>query len=206
MRYTGPKNRIARGQQADLGLKTTGSKAHATLLKKVNIKPGQHGARYRRKVSEHAKQLIEKQKLRHIFGLTETALKKYFEVSSRKKGNTAVHLCEVLERRLDNVLYRMGFAPTRASARQLVSHGHVLINNKKMDIPSYLLRNGDEVTYKNKKTKEIPYLQAFQEQSDIIIPGWLVVKKDSGKMATTPDDSLIKEQVNLRLVIEFYSR
>ena len=206
MRYTGPKNKIARRQGIDLRLKTTGSKAHATLLKKVNIKPGQHGARYRRKVSEHAGQLLEKQKLRHIFGITETQLKKYFDVSSRKEGNTAIHLCEVLERRLDNVLYRLGFTPTRAAARQLVSHGHIQINGKRMDIPSYLLRKGDRLTFKSPKTKEIPYIQGFRETNEVIIPEWLEVKKDSGSLLKAPDNSLIEQQVNLRLVIEFYSR
>lgn len=206
MRYTGPKNKIARRQTADLGLKTTGSKAHASLLKKMNVKPGQHGARYRRKVSEHARQLIEKQKLRYLFGITESQLKKYFTVSSRKKGNTAVHLCELLERRLDNIVYRLGLAPTRAAARQLVSHGHALVNGKKMDIPSYLLKNDDTVSFKSPKTKEIPYIQVFRETNEVIIPEWLVAKKDSGSLVKTPDNSLIEQQVNLRLVIEFYSR
>jgi len=206
MRYTGPKNKIARRQATDLGMKTTGSKSHASLLKKINIKPGQHGARYRRKVSEHAKQLTEKQKLRYIFGITETKLKKYFTVSSRKEGNTAVHLSELLERRLDNVVYRLGLAPTRAAARQLVSHGHAQVNGKNMDIPSYLLKNNDTVTFKSPKTKEIPYLQAFRETNEIIIPEWLELKKDSGSLVKTPDNSLIEQQVNLRLVIEFYSR
>jgi len=206
MRYTGPKNKIARRQATDLGMKTTGSKSHATLLKKINIKPGQHGARYRRKVSEHARQLSEKQKLRYIFGITETKLKKYFMISSQKEGNTAVHLSELLERRLDNVVYRLGLTPTRAAARQLVSHGHTQVNGKNMDIPSYLLKNNDTVTFKSPKTKEIPYIQAFRETNDVIMPEWLELKKDSGSLVKTPNNSLIEQQVNLRLVIEFYSR
>ncbi|KKQ38331.1 MAG: 30S ribosomal protein S4 [Candidatus Roizmanbacteria bacterium GW2011_GWA2_37_7] len=206
MRYTGPKNKIARRQATDLGLKTAGSKSHASLLKKMNIRPGQHGTRYRRKESEHARQLIEKQKLRYLFGLTESQLKKYFTIASRKKGNTAIYLGELLERRLDNILYRLGFTPTRAAARQLVTHGHIAVNDKKINIPSYLMKNNEKISFLTKKTKEIPYIQIFCETSDVIVPVWLEAKKDSGLLTQTPDNTLIQQQVNLRLVIEFYSR
>lgn len=208
MRYTGPKNKVSRREGMDLGLKTPGSKSHATLLKKLNIKPGQHGVggRRRRKSSEHSSQLREKQKLRQIFGITETQLKRYFTVASRRKGNTAIHLCEILERRLDNVVYRLGLTPTRAAARQLVSHGHVAVNKKKTNIASYLLSDKDEVSFPSEKTKKIPYIQGFKEQSDVIIPAWLEAKDFSGKLVQKPDHSLIEQSVNLRLVIEFYSR
>ena len=190
MRYTGPRNRLARRENIDLGLKTPGSKSHASLLKKINILPGQHGTKGRRKQSEHSRQLREKQKLRYSFDVTEKQLKKYFKIASRKRGNTAVFLSELLERRLDNVVYRLGFAPTRASARQLVSHGHISVNNKKVTIASF----------------RVSAIDVFRTQNEVILPEWLEQKKDSGTMVGKPDSSLIDKQVNLRLVVEFYSR
>jgi len=206
MRYTGPKNKVSRRENTDLGLKTTGSKAQASLLKKINILPGQHGTRYRRKQSEHARQLREKQKLRFLFGVTEKQLKRYFDIASRRRGNTAIFLGELLERRLDNIVYRLGLAPTRAAARQLVSHGHIKVNDKVLDIPSYLVRENETVTFTNDDSKKIVYIEAFREQSDITIPEWVELKKDTGVLTKAPDNSIIEQQVNLRLVIEFYSR
>jgi len=206
MRYTGPKNRIARREQVDLGLKTPGSKSHATLLRRLNVPPGQHGTKRRRKKSEHSRQLREKQKIQYLFGLSEKQLKKYFNKASRRKGNTGVHLSELLERRLDNVVYRLGLAPTRAAARQLVNHGNIHVNGKTVSIPSYSVKTDTVVTYGSKGAKEIPYIQEFREQNDVVIPEWLSLKKESGTMMGVPDNSLIEQQINLRLVIEFYSR
>lgn len=205
MRHTGSKNKIARREGMDLGLKTTGSKAHTSLLKKINIPPGQHGMNRRRKPSEHARQLREKQKLRFMFGVTEKQLKKYFTESTRKKGNTAVHMTELLERRLDNVVYRLGFAPTRAAARQLVSHKHISVNGSVVNIASYLLNKGDTVTFAKKTTKAIPYIESALKEEQIR-PEWLARKNDSGTLVGTPDTSFVDQQVNLRLVVEFYSR
>jgi small subunit ribosomal protein S4 len=206
MRYTGPKNRIARRENMDLGMKTPGSKSHASLLKKINILPGQHGTKGRRKKSEHNRQLREKQKLRFSFGVTESQLKKYFGIASQKRGNTAVHLSEILEKRLDNIVYRLGFAPTRASARQLVNHGHFMVNGKPVKSPSYQIREKDVVTFEKDHTMKIPYIETYRMQNEVILPAWLEVKKDSGTVVGIPDSSLIEKQVNLRLVIEFYSR
>jgi small subunit ribosomal protein S4 len=206
MRYTGPKNRIARRENMDLGMKTPGSKSQASLLKRINVLPGQHGAKNRRKKSEHSRQLREKQKLRYSFGVTEKQLKKYFGVASRKRGNTAVFLCELLERRLDNVVYRLGFAPTRAAARQLVSHGHFRVNDKKMTIASYSLKESEQITFAAATSMAIPYIDIYRQQNETILPEWLEVKKNVGIMTGNPDSSLIEKQVNLRLVVEFYSR
>ncbi|MDA1316425.1 MAG: 30S ribosomal protein S4 [bacterium] len=206
MRYTGPKNRISRREQVDLGLKTPGTKAHATLLRRLNIPPGQHGAKRRRKESEHSRQLREKQKIQYLFGTSEKQLKKYFDVASRKKGNTGVYLCELLERRLDNIVYRLGLTPTRAAARQLVNHGNVHVDGKKLSSPSYQVKTGSEVTYGSKAAKEIPYIQEFRENNEVVIPEWLTLKKETGTLTGIPDNSLIGQQVNLRLVIEYYSR
>ncbi len=206
MRYIGPRNRIARRENMDLGLKTPGSKSHASLLMKINILPGQHGIKGRRKKSEHHRQLREKQKLRYSFGVTETQMKRYFGIASKKRGNTAIFLSEILERRIDNIVYRLGFAPTRPAARQLVSHGHIKVNGKVVKIASYQVSNNDVITFAKDESKKIPYIDIYRQQADIILPSWLEVKKDEGKMSAGPDSSLIEKQVNLRLVIEFYSR
>ncbi len=206
MRYLGSKNRIARREAMDLGLKTPGSKSHARLLKRLNVLPGQHGTRGRRKVSERGVQLREKQKLRFIFGMTESQLKKYFNIAIAKKGNTALYLVQFLESRLDNIVYRLGFAPTRASARQLVNHGHIKVNDKVATIPSYQVKPGDIITFADEKTVKIPYITKTLENKDVILPKWLERKATVGKLVGKPSAEEIEKQINLRLVIEYYSR
>ncbi len=206
MRYTGPRNRLARKENVDLGLKTPGSKSHARLLKKINVLPGQHGTAKRRKTSERGVQLQEKQKLRFIFGITETQLKKYFTISKEKKGNTALYLSQFLEKRLDNVVYRLGFSPTRASARQLVSHGHIAVNQKKVMIPSYQVEVGDVLSFRREASAKIPYVEKSLANKDLMSPAWLERKALSGKLNAIPSSDEIAKQVNLRLVIEYYSR
>lgn len=206
MRYVGPKNRIARREGIDLGLKTPGSKSHAQLLRRLNIPPGQHGAKKRRKVSERSRQLREKQKLRYLFGLTEKQLKKYFHTASFKKGNTGLYVGQFLEKRLDNIVYRLGLAPTRAAARQLVRHGHVAVNSKKLSIPSYQVRVGEMIGFLTEKIQKIPYIEKSLSNKDIIIPSWLEKKAIIGKLIAEPTNEEIAKQINLRLVIEYYSR
>ena len=206
MRYTGPRNRIARREGIDLGLKTPGSKSHARLLKKLNVPPGQHGLRLRRKVSERGTQLREKQKLRFLFGLTERQLKNYFKKAAFKKGNTALYVSQYLEKRLDNVVYRLGFAPTRAAARQLISHGHITVNDKKVGVASYTLRVNDKVTFLREKTMKIPYIEKSLANKDLIIPLWLEKKAIVGMLVSEPTVEEIAKQINLRLIIEYYSR
>ena len=206
MRYLGPKNRISRREGVDLELKTVGSKSHARLLKKLNVPPGQHGLRKRKKVSERGTQLREKQKLRYMFGITETQLKNYFKNASLKKGNTASYLSYSLESRLDNIVFHLGFAPTRAAARQLITHGHISINKKKLSIPSYKVRVGDEISFVNEKTTKIPYVESCLENKDIILPVWLEKKSIIGKLISKPTQDVIEKLINLRLIIEYYSR
>ncbi len=205
MKYTGPRNRLARREGMDLGLKTPGSKSHERLLKKLTIPPGQHAVQRRKKISEHAQQLREKQKLRTMFGISESQLKKYFDNASTRKGNTAFHLAQFLEKRLDNAVYRLGFAPTRSAARQLVNHGHVVVNDKRMNIPSYVVIPGDTITLKE-KTSKIPYIEKSLTNKDMGIPSWFERKAITGKLTTEPGYDLINKQINLRLVVEFYSR
>ncbi len=206
MKYTGPRNRLARREGMDLGLKTPGSKSHARLLKKLTVFPGQHGLRGRRKISEYAHQLREKQKLRYIFGITEGRLKRYFKAATTKKGNTAFYLAQFLEKRLDNIVFRLGFAPTRSAARQLVNHKHVKVGDKVVNIPSYQLPVEQLVTFANEKTKTIPYIEKLLTNKDIIFPPWMERKATVGKLVSEPTQAEIEKQINLRLVIEFYSR
>ena len=206
MRYTGPKNRLSRQQMTDLGLKTPGSKSHARLLKKLNVTPGQHGLRTRRKFSEHAYQLKEKQKLRIMFGVNGSQLKKYFRTAVGKKGNTALFLSKLLEKRLDNLVFRLGFAPTRASARQLVNHGHFQLNGKKISIPSCQVRVNDIITFSKEDSAKIPYVEQSLANKDMLMPNWLERKGLTGKLLLEPSAEEIEKQINLRLVIEFFSR
>jgi small subunit ribosomal protein S4 len=206
MRYLGPKNRISRREGVDLELKTVGSKSHARLLKKLNVPPGQHGIRKRKKVSERGTQLREKQKLRYMFGITEKQLKKYFRHASLKKGNTALYLSQYLEKRLDNIIYHLGFVPTRAAGRQLINHGHITVNKKKVTIPSYQVRVGEEVGFVDDKTTKIPYIESSLNNKDIILPPWLEKKAMAGRMILDPTQDVISRLINLRLIIEYYSR
>lgn len=206
MRYTGPKIKVARREKMDLGMKTVGSKAHATLLRKLNIGPGQHGIKRRGKVSERGRQLREKQKLKMLFGLSETQLANYFAKASRQKGNTGEILVRMIESRLDNVVYRLGFAPTRAASRQLVSHGHMKVNGKGTTIASYSTQVNDIITFASEKSAKIPAIEAMFEKKDLILPAWLEAKGTVGKVSLEPIPEEIANQINLRLVIEFYSK
>jgi len=204
-RYTGPKNRLARREGLDLGLKTVGSKAHASLLKRLNVPPGQHGGKGKRKSSEYGLQLREKQKVKHMYGILERQFRKNFELAKKSKGNTAEKFLELLERRLDNALYRLGMAPTRTSARQFVSHGHVMVNGEKLSIPSYSVKSGDVITLKA-KAMEIPAIKKQLEDKTFKPVAWLERKGPVGKVVRLPikDDST--EDITMQLIVEHYSR
>jgi len=206
MRQIGPKNRLARRLGIDLGLKTPGTKSHARLLKKINVAPGQHGTARRRKTTEYGSQLKEKQKLRYIFGLTDGRLKRYFKEAVKKKGNTADYLASTLERRLDNIVYRLGLSPTRAAARQLISHGHVKVNDKLVNIASYEVKINDVISYANERVLKIPYIEKSLANKDILLPFWLVREGPAGKLIKAATADEINKQINLKYIIEFYSR
>ncbi|MFS8158718.1 MAG: 30S ribosomal protein S4 [Candidatus Roizmanbacteria bacterium] len=207
MRYTGPRNRLARREGIDLGLKTLGSKAQAGLLKRLNITPGQHGRSRKAKLTDYGVQLREKQKIKRMYGLSEKKLKSYFKHASSMEGNTAELLIQGVEKRLDNVLYRLQFAPTRASARQLVSHGHILVNGKKVSIPSYQVSEKDMIGFKKESSTKIPYIEVMVEKKDATVPSWLERKaKSTGLVLSMPLFELFKEDINLQAVVEFYSR
>lgn len=204
-RYTGPKNRLARREGMDLGYKTVGSKSHAGLLKRMNVIPGQHGVKGRRKVSDFGLQLREKQKVKRQYGVLERQFRKVFEQAKKWKGNTGEKLLEFMERRLDNVIYRMGFSPTRSLARQLVSHGHVLLNGKKVNIPSYRIEKDTVITMKT-KALAIPAVAKMLEDKTLKTPDWIERKGPVGKVVRLPERTDITEDINEQLIVEHYSR
>ncbi|OGG16848.1 30S ribosomal protein S4 [Candidatus Gottesmanbacteria bacterium RIFCSPHIGHO2_02_FULL_39_11] len=204
-RYTGPKNRLARREASDLNLKTPGSKSHAQLLKRLKILPGQHGQKGRRKTSDYGFQLREKQKVKRMYGLLEKQFRKYFDIASRTPQNTGEALISLLERRLDNVVYRLGLAPTRTAARQFVTHRHVLVDNQRVTIPSFMTRP-DMVISLRPKLMETPLLRKLLEEKNPNIPSWLARKGPVGKIEKIPQRQDILEDINEQLIIEFYSR
>lgn len=208
MRYTGPKNRLARREGIDLGLKTPGTKGYSRLLQKLTIPPGQkgEGKLAKKKLTEYGNQLRETQKLKRLYGITQKQMKNYFKKASQKLGNTADYLIQLLERRLDNVVYKLGFAPTRSSARQLVTHGHIKVNDKRITIPSYLVKVNDFIAFYKANSMKIPYISQMLEKKDFIIPAWLERKGAVGKVVKLPTKEEVKDNINLQAVIEFFSR
>lgn len=206
MRYTGPKNRLARREGIDLGLKTPGTKSYTLLTRRLNIIPGQHGVSRRRKLTDYGIQLREKQRLKRMYGVTEKQMKNYFKKAAKMLGNTAEFLIQMLERRLDNVVYKLSLAPTRSSARQLITHGHIKVNDKKVNIPSYLVKAGDLIAFNKQKSLKIPYVSQLLEKKDVIVPRWLMREGPVGKVIKIPKREDLKEDINLQLVVEFYSR
>lgn len=204
-RYTGPRNKIARREGIDLGLKTVGTKAHANLLKRLNVPPGQHGPKGRKKQSEFGLQLREKQKVKAMYGILERQFRRIFEMARKAKGNTGDAFLELLERRLDNVIYRLGFAPTRASARQIVSHGHVVVDGKRVNIPSYIV-SPDSVVMLRQKALEIPIVKKQLEDKTYKPPAWLERQGPSGKVLRLPTRDDVVDDINMQLIIEHYSR
>ena len=207
-RYIGPTCKLARREGADLSLK---SPARALDSKcKLEQKPGQHGATARKgKLSDYATQLREKQKVKRIYGLLERQFRNYYKKASTKKGNTGENLLQLLETRLDNVIYRMGFAVTRPSARQLVSHRGVLVNGKSVNLPSYQVKAGDAITLSEKAQKQLRVQEALNVSATMdLAPGWIEVdsKKFSGVFKAVPDRSDLPADINEALIVELYSK
>jgi len=182
-----------------------GSKAHASLLRRLTIPPGQHGNKGRRKISDYGEQLREKQKARRIYGVAERQFSNYFSEAKKIRGNTGEALMQHLEKRLDNILYRLGLAPTRTAARQFVTHGHVLVNQKKVSIPSYQVKV-DEIISLKPKALNIPAIKKLLEEKNPVLPKWMERKGAVGRMVKLPERSDIEADVNEQLIVEFYSR
>lgn len=204
-RYTGPTNRLARREGMDLGYKTPGTKSHANLLKRLGVPPGQHGNKGRRKVSDFGLQLREKQKVKRMYGVLERQFSKAFKEAKKWKGNTGEKLLEFMERRLDNTVYRMGFSPTRGLSRQLVSHGHVFVNGKKVNIPSFKVEK-DMVITLGSKGLEIPAVKQVLQDTSGKPPSWIIRNGPAGKVDRLPERLDILEDINEQLIVEHYSR
>jgi small subunit ribosomal protein S4 len=207
-RLAGPKCRLCRREGVKLFLK--GSRcmsAKCPLDKKGAVPPGQHGLkRKRRRPSEYSYQLREKQKAKRFYGVLERQFKNYFQKASKiKKSTRGETLLQMLESRLDNVVYRLGFTPSRSIARQLVRHGHVLVNNKKVDIPSCQLKPEQIISLSSQGLK-INHVAKSLKEKDQKIPGWLSKKAAVGKMIRLPKREEIETDIDENLIVEFYSR
>lgn len=206
-RYTGPSCKLCRREKQKLFLK--GSKCHSEKcpLEKKNYAPGQHGLNRRAKFSEYGVQLREKQKVKRIYGLLETQFHSYFEKANQQKGVTGENLIRLLESRLDNVVYRLGFAPSRKSARQIVRHRHLLVNGKIVDIPSYLLSPGDVISVRD-NSKKLDIIHNSLRKAKDGIYNWINIDKASlsGTFLQLPERSDIPLNVNEQLIVELYSK
>ncbi len=205
-RYLGPKAKLSRREGTDLFLKSArrsiGDKA------KFDSKPGQHGRTSGARTSDFGLQLREKQKVKRMYGVLEKQFRRYFEEADRRKGNTGANLLSLLETRLDNVVYRMGFGSTRAEARQLVSHKALLVNGKSVNIPSYMVKVGDVVAVREKSAKQNRIVEALQLAQQVGMPAWVQVDADKaqGIFKAVPDRDQFAADVNESLIVELYSR
>ncbi|MDX2188694.1 MAG: 30S ribosomal protein S4 [Bacteroidota bacterium] len=199
-RYTGPRTRISRRfNEPILG--------HSKALQKKNYAPGMHGKGKRGKKSEYAVQLNEKQKAKYIYGLLERQFAKTFDLASRKEGITGVNLLKFLESRLDNTVYRMGIAPTRRAARQIVLHKHITVNGDLVNIPSYLLKPGDNIAVRE-KSKSLETITTSLSARSAKKFNWIEFdsKLMLGKFVQYPDRDSIPENINEQLIVELYSK
>ncbi|EGK07494.1 30S ribosomal protein S4 [Kingella kingae] len=204
-RYLGPKCKLARREGTDLYLKS----ARRSLESKCKMESasGQHGAKKPR-LSDYGLQLREKQKIRRIYGVLERQFRRYFAEADRRKGSTGELLLQLLESRLDNVVYRMGFASTRAEARQLVSHKALTVNGQVVNIPSFQVKAGDVVAVREKAKKQVRIQEALGLAAQIGMPSWVSVDatKMEGAFKNVPDRAELYSDINEQLVVEFYSK
>jgi len=172
------------------------------------MKPGQHGQKSGMRMSDYGNQLREKQKLRRIYGLLERQFRRYFVEAARRKGSTGENLLKLLESRLDNVVYRMGYGSTRAEARQLVTHGAILVNGKRVNVPSALCRTGDVVSVAEKAKAQLRITDSLQLAEKVGFPAWVDVdpEKLQGTFKGAPDRSEFGQDINESLVVELYSK
>lgn len=201
-----PKCRLCRRERIKLFLK--GSRCFSPkcpLERKGAVPPGVHGLKSGVRMSEYGLQLREKQKAKRLYGVFERQMKKYFEKASRMKGDRGENLLLLLERRLDNVVYRLGLAPSRRTARQLITHGHVLVNDRRVRVPSYQVKEGDEISL-TKKGSSIKKVKEWLENQKEEVPSWLKRVGDRGKVVALPERSQMPAEIKENLIVEFYSR
>ena len=205
-RYLGPKAKLSRREGTDLFLKSArraiGDKA------KFDSKPGQHGRTTGARTSDYGLQLREKQKVKRMYGVLERQFRRYFEEADRRKGNTGANLLFLLESRLDNVVYRMGFGSTRAEARQLVSHKAMTVNGQSVNIPSYMVKTGYVISVRDKSKKQNRVVEALQLAQQVGLPAWVEVsvEKAEGTFKKVPDRDQFAADINESLIVELYSR
>ena len=206
-RYRGPVEKLERRLNADLGLKGERRLNGKSALEKRPYAPGQHGQR-RGKLSEYGLQLQEKQKAKFMYGVSEKQFRMYFKEAARREGNTGANLIELIEQRLDNVVYRMGFATTRASARQLTTHGAILVDGKKVDIPSYIVKPGQTVEVKEKHKSNVQVVRSLELTNQTGMVDWVNVDaaKVSGTFTRIPSREEVTIPVEERLIVELYSK
>jgi len=199
-RYTGPKHKLCRAE----GIALCGL-PKCPVIKKNAAPPGQHGQKRRRKQSEYGIQLREKQKVKRVYGVLEKQFKRYFDQAARKKSATGEALLQILESRLDNVIYRLNFAESRPSARQLVSHGHVVVGDTKVTIPSYNVKMNDVISL-SQKASNLFSVKKLAEDKNRKLPSWLEKKATIGRVKSMPKREDIEIDINERLIVEYYSR
>ncbi len=206
-RFVGPTCKLARREGVDLGLKSPARGLESKC--KLNQMPGQHGASRRARLSDYATQLREKQKVRRIYGILERQFSNYYEKAAGQKGATGENLLRLLESRLDNVVYRMGFAVTRAQARQMVSHKSILVNDKQVNIPSYQVSPGDIVKVADKAKNQLRVKEAITLNQEMdLVAVWMEVnnEKMEGVYKTYPDRVDLPADINESLIVELYSK
>ena len=205
-RYIGPKCKLARREGTDLFLKSARRSLDSKC--KLETKPGQHGQKSGLRISDYGKQLREKQKLRRVYGVLERQFRRYFAQATKGKSSTGENLLKLLESRLDNVVYRMGMGSTRAEARQLVTHGSIHVNGKRLNVPSAIVRAGDAVSVAERAKGQLRIVDALQLAEKVGFPSWVEVdaKKMTGKYKGAPERSEFGQDINESLVVELYSK
>lgn len=205
-RYTGPKAKLSRREGTDLFLKSARRSLDSKC--KLDVKPGQHGMRSGARLSDYGNQLREKQKVKRMYSVLERQFRRYFAEAERRKGNTGDNLMQLLETRLDNVVYRMGFGSTRTESRQLVSHQAVTLNGKVVNIPSCLVKPNDVIAIREKAKKQARIIESLSLAEQIGMADWVSVdsKKMEGQFKRIPDRSEFANDINESLIIELYSR
>ena len=206
-RYTGPVCRLCRREGAKLFLKRDRCYSQKCAFTLRPNAPGQHGAGRHGKMSEYGTQLREKQKVKRAYGILESQFRKYFDIAEKMKGKAGENLLQLLERRLDNVCFRLGIGDSRAQARQLVMHGHVLVNGRKVDIPSYLVNAGDTITVAQRSASQ-EYFKTLKEEGGKGVPKWLEfdVAELTGKVVAIPERDDIDLTIEEHLIVELYSK
>ena len=207
-RYTGPVCRLCRYLGEKLMLKGEKCPTPKCPLEKRNVAPGGHSVTLRRKVSDYGLRLHEKQKARFSYGILERQFRRFFAEAQRTPGATGETLLILLERRLDNVVYRLGFADSRAQARQIVRHGHILVNEHRTDIPSFLVKSGDVIKWRETSTKTEYYKTIIEKVKGKVIPAWLSLDEErmTGSVLTLPGKEDIEAKFDRKAIVEYYSR